>query len=152
MQATYKLYFFIGRTSTFNSRNITSHNLSLACKQTFVLLLSLRTRARILVAWEEVHEWPMGARASELFGRNSSPNKSGKCTTTKRMIFSYESVAISKKHTFRLWSRITASEWKRTTTLAILIHRSGWHIPCPLGGVIPKSGSVTIYLLPVASY
>ncbi len=45
-----------------------------------------------------------GGRASETFGRNSSPNKSGKCTKAKRMIFSYESVAISKTHTFRLWS------------------------------------------------
>ena len=104
-------------------------------------LLSRRKRARILVAWGEVHEWPMGGRASELFGRNSSPNKSGKCTKAKRMIFSYESVAISKKHTFRLWSRITASEWKRTTTLAILIHRSGWHFDCPLGGLLfPSPG------------
>jgi len=60
LQATYKLYVFIGRTSTSSSRNITSHKLSLACKLTLFLLLSLRKRAIILVAWEEVHEWPMG--------------------------------------------------------------------------------------------
>ena len=152
---SYAGYFFIGRTSTSSSRNITYHKLSLACKLTLFLLLLLRKTSQNFARLRGGTRMAYGGRASELFGRNSFPNKSGKCTKAKRMIFSYESVAISKTHTFRLWSRITASEWKRTTTLAILIHRSGWHFDCPLGGLLfPSPGWLlfTCYQLQATSY
>ena len=75
-----KYTLFIGLTSTSSSRNITSHKLSLACKLQFSVL-SIRKRARLLVARGEVHEW--GKRAAELFGRNSPSKQNRKIHKSK---------------------------------------------------------------------
>ena len=69
------------------------------------------------------------------------------------MIFSYESVAISKKTYFSI---VIAHYCKCMETDHNFGHSYspiGLTFSLPVGGgVIPKSGSVTIYLLPVASY